>query len=130
MAPRAALGELEGVPNAALHAVAGVDRALRGNFERRAAPERAAFARIGALRVLAHDDEVGVRGDRAGTPLKGRRLMYRSSSKRSLSSNPRSITSRWHRGRADRRTDGAEQDGFGASKLARTDSGSTSPVRA
>ena len=59
----AALGEPERVPDTALDTVAGVDRPLRGDLERRSAPERTAFACIRALGVLAHHDEVGAGGD-------------------------------------------------------------------
>ena len=55
-----ALGQLEGVADAALDAHAGVHRALGGDLVRRALAEHAALAGVGALGVLADHDHVDV----------------------------------------------------------------------
>ena len=52
------LGKLEREAHAALDTHAGVDRALRRDLVRRALAQEAAFARVGAFGVLAHDEEV------------------------------------------------------------------------
>ena len=57
---RPALGQLEGVADAALDAHAGVDRALGGDLVRRALAQDAALAGVGALGVLADHDHVDV----------------------------------------------------------------------
>ena len=57
----AAAGQVEGVADAALDAHAGVDRALGGDLVRRALAQEAALAGVGALGVLADDDEVDAR---------------------------------------------------------------------
>ena len=54
----ARLRELERVADAALDAHAGVHRALRRDLVRRALAQEAALARVGALGVLADDEEV------------------------------------------------------------------------
>ena len=84
----AAPRQVEGVAHAALDADAGVDRALRRDLVRRALAEEPALAGVGALGVLADDDEV----DASAAATNGRRLTYRSSSKRIFSSSPRSST--------------------------------------
>ena len=63
----AAAGQLEGVADAALDAHAGVDRALGGDLVRGALAQEAALAGVGALGVLADDDEVVRRRRGPGT---------------------------------------------------------------
>jgi len=53
---------LEGVPDAALDALAGVHRLLHGHFPRRALAQEPPAAGVEPLRVLPHDDEVDVLG--------------------------------------------------------------------
>ena len=55
-------GELEGVADAALAALAGVDGRLRGDFVGRALVHEAPDAAVQVLGVLADDDEVDVLG--------------------------------------------------------------------
>ena len=57
---RPALGQVEGVADAALHAHAGVHAALGGHLVGRALAERAALAGVGALGVLPDHDHVDV----------------------------------------------------------------------
>ncbi len=58
VAAGAGLGQLEGVAHAPLDPVAGVDRTLGGDLVRCALAQEAALAGVGALGVLADDDEV------------------------------------------------------------------------
>ena len=64
----ARLRELERESHAALDAHARVDRTLRRDLVRRALAEEAAFARVRAFGVLAHDEEVDTVVVRFGPP--------------------------------------------------------------
>ena len=119
MAPRSALGELEGVADAALDAVAGVDRSLRRDLERRAPPERAPFAGVGALGVLADDDEIGALGDRARDSVERAQVDVQIELETQPQQQAPLHHPRRHRRGPDRRTDGTEQDGVGGPRAPR-----------
>ena len=108
-------GQLEGVPQAALHALAGVDGGLDRHLIRGAVLEEAAGAHVQAFGVLPDHHEVDLargpcpsRGSpRPGRASPGRRLMYWSSSKRARKQDALFQDARGH----VRVADGAQVDG-------------------
>ena len=78
---------------------------------------RAAFACVGALGVLAHHDEIGGGGDGTRDPVEGAEVDVKVQFETQPQQQPALYHPRRHRGRADRRTDCAEQDGVDISEL-------------
>ena len=110
-------GQLEGKAHAALHAHAGVDRALRGHLVRRPLAQEAAFAGVGALGVLAHDDEVGALGDGAGHAAEGAQVDVEVELEAQAQEEPPLEGPGRNAGVAHRRADRPQQNGLEAAQL-------------
>ena len=114
---RPAVRQLEGEPHTALDAHAGVDRSLGGHLGRRPLAQEAALPRIGPLRVLTDDDEVGSFGDRSRDAGEGTEVHVQIEGEPQPEQEATLESARRHRCVPHRRPDGPEQNGVVAPQL-------------
>ena len=117
MVPGPGGGQLEGEPGAALDAVAGVHRSLRGHLEGGPLAKETTLAGVGALGVLPDHHEVTVRGGRTGHPGEGPHVHVQVQVEAQLEQQAPLERPRGDGRGADRRAHGAEEDGVLSAQL-------------